>query len=50
MFPVSKAKCFSEKKTGFLSHSGHKTAAVVSDFGWGGFGCGGGDAAKALRC
>ena len=40
MFPVSEANFFSEKKTGFLIHSGHKTAAtIVPDFGRGGFGC-----------
>ena len=51
MFPVSEANNFSEKKTGFSFHSGHKTAvAIVSDFGRGGFGCGGGDGATALRC
>ena len=34
MFLVSEANFFSEKNTGFLSHSGHKTAAAVaSDFG-----------------
>ena len=34
---------FFVKNTEFLRHSGHKTAAAfVSDFGLGGFGCGGG--------
>ena len=34
---------FLARKYGFLSHSDHKTAAaIVSDFGRGGFGCGGG--------
>ena len=43
MFPVSEANFFSEKKTGFLSLSGHKTAvAIVSDFVKGGLGCNGG--------
>ena len=42
MFPVSKANFLARKKTGFLSHSGHKIAAAfVSGFGWGGLGCGG---------
>ena len=50
MFPVSEA-ILSEKKNGFSSHSGHKTSAtIVSDFGRGGFGCGGGDGATSLRC
>ena len=50
MLPVSKANSFSEKKPGFLSHSGHKTAAaIVLDFGRGGFGCGRGDGDTALR-
>ena len=40
MFPVREANCFSEKKTVFLSHIGHKTAAtIVSDFGREGFSC-----------
>ena len=40
---MSKANFFREKNTDFLSHSGHKTAAaIVSDFGWDGFCCGGG--------
>ena len=49
MFPVSEANFFSEKNTDFLSHSGHKTAAaIVSDFGRGGFGCGRGNGDTAL--
>ena len=48
MFPVSKAKNLSKKKTGFLRQCGHKTTAtIVSDFWRGGFGCGGGGAATA---
>ena len=31
MFPVSEAIFFSEKNTGFLSHSGHKTAAAFDE-------------------
>ena len=31
MFPVSEAKLFCVKKTGFLSHSGHKIAAAIDD-------------------
>ena len=51
MFPVSEANFFFVKNTGFLSHSGHKTAAAfVSDLGLGGFGCGVGDAGTTLRC
>ena len=51
MFPVREANFFSEIKTGFLSHSGHKTAAaIVSDCGRGNFGCIGGDADMVLRC
>ena len=51
MFPVSEAKFFFVKNTGFLRHIGHKTAAdFLSDFGLGGFGCGGGDAATVYRC
>ena len=51
MFPVSEADFCFVKKNRFLRHSGHKTAAAfVSDFVWGGFGCGVGDAATALRC
>ena len=39
------------EKTGFSIHSGHKVAAAfVSDFGWGSFGCGRGDAATELLC
>ena len=40
MFPVTEANFFSLKNIG----------AFVSDFGWCGFGCGGEDAATALRC
>ena len=32
MFPVSKA-IFLREKNGFLSHSGHKTAAAIDDNG-----------------
>ena len=50
MFPVGKANCFSDKNAGYFINSGHKTAAeIVSDFGRGGFCCGGGDAATALK-
>ena len=50
MFPVSDDNIFSVKNTGFSSHSGHKTAAViVKDFGWGDFGYSGGDVATTLR-
>ena len=42
MFPVSK-DVFLARKIGSWSYSGHKTASeIVSDFGNGGFGCGGG--------
>ena len=34
MFPVSEANfVLREKKTGFLSHIGHKTAAAIDDNG-----------------
>ena len=49
MFPVSEVN-FLARKTGVLSHSGHKIAAViVLDFGKGGFDCDGGDGDMALR-
>ena len=42
MFPVSE-DVFLARKNRFLCHSCHKiAAAIVSDFGRGGFGCGGG--------
>ena len=31
MFPVNKANFFSEKNTGFLSHSSHETAAAFDE-------------------
>ena len=41
MFPVSEANLFFVKKNRFSRLSGHKTAAaIVSDFGLGGLGCG----------
>ena len=50
MFLVSKDNILA-RKTGFLSYSGHKTAAVVvSDFGNDSFGCDEGDVATALLC
>ena len=43
MFPVGEANFLARKNNGFLINSGHKTAAaIVSDFGRGGFRCGGG--------
>ena len=51
MFPIGDAIFLARKNIGFLINSGHKIAAlIVSDFGRGGFRCGGGDAATALRC
>ena len=50
MFPICEANSFLRGKTGFCSYSGHKTAAaIVLDFGKGGFGCNGRDAATALQ-
>ena len=51
MFPIGEANFCSKKNTGVLINSGYKTAAaVVSDFGKGGFCCdGGGGASTALR-
>ena len=50
MFPISNADFFCEEKTGFWSYRGHKTAAaILLDFGKGGFGCNGRDEAKALQ-
>ena len=51
MFPAGKANFFSEKKIGFSIHSGHKiVVAIVSDFGRGGFACGGGYMTTSLLC
>ena len=50
MFPFRGANFVCKKNTGFSNLSGHKTAVViVSDLGWGCFGCGGGDAATVLQ-
>ena len=49
MLPVIDTKNLREN-TGFLSQSGHKIAApILSDFVWGGFGYGRGDAVMALQ-
>ena len=50
MFPVGQDDFLAIKNTEFLIRSGHKkAAAIVSDFGRGGFHCGMRDVAMALQ-